>query len=97
MKSHVESDSNTLQFSYQDVFYEYLPYGVVLLLVFAAAGSFLGATYESHLPLVGGSESLLPASMQNRWYNFAGAGAGAAAGFIFYALIIILLRRLKNR
>ena len=69
----------------------------MLLLVFAAAGSFLGATYESHLPLVGGSESLLPASMQNRWYNFAGAGAGAAAGFIFYALIVILLRRLKNR
>lgn len=55
MKSHVESDSNTLQFSYQDVFYEYLPYGVVLLFVFAAAG------------------------------------------FIFYALIVILLRRLKNR
>jgi uncharacterized membrane protein len=96
VKQNCNSSSNDAKLNFWYIFRKYLPYGLVLILIFAATGSFLGATYESHIPLTGGGESLLPADLQNHWYNFLGAGAGAIAGLVVYMLGVTLLRRFKN-
>lgn len=85
--------------NYRKIFCKYRFWCLFWILMGGAAGSFLGATVESHLPLPGkeAGQALYMAADQNRWYNFIGAVPGALLGLLFYALCTALIVNYRKR